>query len=132
VRGQATAQGRLPIRVLDEGGDPATIAGWIADTQRERGGIAAQLGGADTGTKLSTEQVKHLVTGLRDIVTVLVEAEPADKATLYKEPGLSLAYDPDGTVNVQGSPWGVQLGVRGATRTISPRVPLTGSFRVAA
>ena len=53
------------------------------------------------------------MTGLRDIVAVLAEAEPADKATLYKELGLSLAYDPDGTVNVQVEPRGVGSCPRG-------------------
>ena len=33
------------------------------------------------------------MTGLRDIVAALEGAEPADKADLYKELGVSLRYD---------------------------------------
>ena len=53
------------------------------------------------GDRLSSEQVKALVNALQDIVEVLAEAEPQDKTELYDQLGISLAYDPDGTVTVE-------------------------------
>lgn len=84
-------------------------AAWIADTQRERKTLERQLGTAVGGEGLSSEQVKALVASLRDIVQVLADAEPADKAELYAQLGISLAYDPDGTVTVESHPRGLTV-----------------------
>jgi hypothetical protein len=46
---------------------------------------------------------------------VLAEAEPADKADLYDQLGVSLTYDPDGIVTVRSQPRGVQVRVGGGT-----------------
>ncbi len=64
---------------------------------------------------MTTEQVKALVGALRQIIDVLSDAEPADKAELYSELGVSLRYDPDGIVTVQAHPRGVQVRVGGGT-----------------
>ena len=52
---------------------------------------------------------------LKDIVGVLAEADPADKSDLYDQLGISLAYDPDGTVTVESRPRGVTVRVGGGT-----------------
>ena len=52
---------------------------------------------------------------LEDIVGVLAEADPADKSDLYDQLGISLAYDPDGTVTVESRPRGVTVRVGGPT-----------------
>jgi len=57
---------------------------------------------------MTPEQVKALVKALRDIVDVLARAEPADRAEFYSQLGISLSYDPDGTVSVPAQPRGVQ------------------------
>jgi hypothetical protein len=62
---------------------------------------------------MTTAQVRALVSALRDIVEVLADAEPADKAQLNNELGVSLTYDPTGTVHVQALPRGVQVRVGG-------------------
>jgi hypothetical protein len=54
------------------------------------------------------------VKALRDIVDVLADAEPADKAELYNQLGVSLRYGPAGMVSVQAHPRGVQVRVGGA------------------
>ncbi len=64
---------------------------------------------------MTTEQVKALVTALRDIIDVLADAEPTDKAELYNQLRVSLRYDPAGTVSVQAHPRGVQVRVGGGT-----------------
>jgi hypothetical protein len=75
--------------VLDQGGDPAVVAGWIADTQRQRAALVARLGDPLPGAKLTRDEVKALVGALRDIVATLAEADHTDKADLYRELGLS-------------------------------------------
>lgn len=52
---------------------------------------------------------------LRDIVGVLAAADPEDKSELYAQLGVSLSYDPAGTVTVQAHPRGVTVGVGGGT-----------------
>jgi hypothetical protein len=47
------------------------------------------------------------VGALRDIVTVLAEADPQDTADLYGELGLNLTYHPEGRVSVAMHPRGV-------------------------
>ena len=46
------------------------------------------------------------LAGLRDIVSTLADADPEDKAELYRELGVNLTYCPDGRVNVQVLPRG--------------------------
>ena len=53
---------------LDEGGEIATIAKWIAEVERERRGYEAALGRDVPGGKLTKSQVRALVEALRDIV----------------------------------------------------------------
>jgi site-specific DNA recombinase len=101
--------------VLDQGGDPAVVARWISDAQRERKVFVAQLGEPVPGGKLTKSQVRALVAGLRDIVSTLADADPEDKAELYRELGITLTYSPDGRVNVQVLPRGVNVRVGGGT-----------------
>ena len=103
-------------RALLDHEDAVTVAAeWIADTRRERKQLERQLGQHVPGDQLTNEQVKALVKALKDIVTVLADAQPADKTELYDRLGISLAYDPDGTVIVESRPRGVQVCVGGGT-----------------
>ena len=70
------------------------------------------------GGDLSADEVKALVTALKDIVSVLAEADPADKAELYDQLGVRLRYDPSGSVSVESEPRGVTVGVGGPTRPL--------------
>lgn|GEM_PF-1040356 len=83
--------------------------------------LEAQLGENIPGEQLSSSQVKALVTGLRDIVATLAGADPADKADLYRELGVSLRYDTSGTVTVRAQPRGVKVRVGGGITTLNPR-----------
>lgn len=67
------------------------------------------------GGELTADEVKALVTALKDIVSVLAQAEPADKAELYDQLGVRLRYEPSGSVSVQSEPRGVTVGVGGGT-----------------
>ena len=57
----------------------------------------------------------EISAALRDIVDVLTDAEPADKAELYDELGVTLTYNPGGTVAVKAHPRGVNARVGGGT-----------------
>jgi len=103
--------------LLEQDGDVAIAAKWITEAQRERRALEGQLGQQIPGGEMTTEQVKALVAALRDIVDVLADAEPADKAELYNQLGVSLRYDPAGMVSVQAHPRGVQVRVGGGTCT---------------
>ena len=101
--------------VLDQGADPTVVAGWMAQVQRERRHLETQLGHTIPGGKLTSTQVRALVEALRDIVTVLAEADPQDKANLYGELGVGLTYHPEGRVTVEMHPRGVKVCVGGGT-----------------
>lgn len=92
-------------------GEVVPIVGWIAEVQRERKHLEAQLGRNIPGGKLTKAQVKALVGALRDIVGVLADADPADKAELYAELGVSLTYHADGRLAVEALPRGVDVRV---------------------
>jgi hypothetical protein len=116
---------------LDEGGEIATIAKWIAEVERERRGYEAALGRDVPGGKLTKTQVRALVEALRDIVAVLSDADVEDKAALYTELGVSLTHHPDGRVQVETRPRGVEGRVGGGTRTLTPRGSAVGEFTIA-
>ena len=46
---------------------------------------------------------------------MLADAEPADKAELYDQLGVTLTYNPDGPVTVKAQPRGVNVRVGGGT-----------------
>jgi hypothetical protein len=48
--------------------------------------------------------VKALVRGLADVAEALARADPADKAAIYDELGITLAYHPGGRVVVETQP----------------------------
>jgi hypothetical protein len=54
-------------KVLDADGDPATVAGWMAEVQGERQRAERELGEAVPQEAMSAEQVRRLVLGMRDI-----------------------------------------------------------------
>lgn len=88
---------------------------WIAEAQRERKALERQLRREIPGGTLTSEQVKALVRHLRDVVAVLADADPADKAVLYRELGIELTYHADGRVRVEALPRGTQVRVGGGT-----------------
>jgi len=117
--------------VLDEGADAKVVARWMAQVQRERANLQAQLGHTIPGGKLTSTQVRALVEALRDIVTVLAEADPQDKAELYGELGVDLTYHPEGSISVKMLPRGVKVRVGGAIPMLTTRpAPLARAYSV--
>ncbi|WP_255509146.1 hypothetical protein [Micromonospora sp. A202] len=82
---------------LDAGADPAVVTGWIAQTQAERARAEADLhANADTTPRrTSRAEITALVNALGDIAAVLRDADPTDKAEVYRQLGLRLIYQPE-------------------------------------
>ncbi|MFE9191039.1 recombinase family protein [Micromonospora sp. NPDC007208] len=81
---------------LDAGADPSIVSNWIAQTQAERTRAETEL---HTGTsaalrRMTQAEITALVHALGNIVTVLRDADPADKAEVYRQLGLRLTYHP--------------------------------------
>ncbi|HZM80897.1 MAG TPA: recombinase family protein [Candidatus Limnocylindrales bacterium] len=91
---------------LDAGGDPAVVSEWIAQTQAEKSLAEARIRQHGTGTKqLTRDQIRYLVTTLSDITKVIHDANPRDKAEIYRQLGLRLTYYPGkAAVLVQSRP----------------------------
>ena len=102
--------------LLEHDNDITIAATWIAEIERERKGLERELGRKPTPRKLTKNEVKALVAQLRDIVTVLADADPLDKRAIYEELGVNLTYYPDGRVHVAaGAPHVLGVRVGGGT-----------------
>lgn len=78
------------------GTDPTLVARWTAEVNAARAAAEAQLR-AITGTttaRMTAEQIKDLITSLGTLLAVLRDADPADKAEIYRGLGLQLTYHP--------------------------------------
>ncbi len=95
-------------------------AGGIAETQHERRKLEHRLGHQVAGDQLTADEVKALVTALKDIVNVLDHADIADKADLYEQLGVELTYHPDGRVSVESQPRGVNVVSEGGLEPPRP------------
>ncbi|MBE3200430.1 MULTISPECIES: recombinase family protein [Parafrankia] len=107
---------------LDAGADPVVVTGWIAQAQAEKTAAERELREAnknDTG-KLTREEISEIVESLGDIASALAEAEPAEKADLYRSLQLRLTYHPTTStvradMKIDTSYRGVMERVRGGT-----------------
>ena len=45
---------------------------------------------------MTTDEITNLVAALGDLMQVLQDADPADRAEVYSRLGLTLAYHPEG------------------------------------
>ncbi|GGO14304.1 hypothetical protein [Micromonospora parathelypteridis] len=79
---------------LDAGADPALVTGWITQTQAERTRAEADLQTTQQTEprRMSRSQIADLVRALGDIVAELRDADPDDKAEVYRQLGLRLTY----------------------------------------
>ncbi|WP_159847640.1 hypothetical protein [Nocardia sp. CY41] len=82
---------------LEAGTDPALVASWTQQVQRERQATAAQLTALEAEQRadhhLNKEEIHQLVTSLGGLVHILKAADPTDKLEVYRQLGLKLTYD---------------------------------------
>jgi site-specific DNA recombinase len=94
---------------LHAGADPAVVTTWIAEVQAER--LAAEREHHWTSThrtsgRMSRDHLAALINGLGNLLDVLANAAPEDKAAVYEKLGLRLTYDPVRRVVVaESDPW---------------------------
>jgi site-specific DNA recombinase len=81
---------------LDAGADPVTVARWINETEAERARYQAlKRAMPQVSPSMSRDEIASVVSALSDLLTVLRNADPADKAEIYAQLGLRLTYRPD-------------------------------------
>jgi site-specific DNA recombinase len=121
---------------LDAGANPATVAGWIAETEAEKAACALVMREPEPRPRLTEQEIRFVVDKFADIARVLSDANPDDKAEILRRLGLRLTYHP-GRQLVKAqieAPQGWYFdGVRGATAPInlSGTPFLTGEFSIA-
>jgi site-specific DNA recombinase len=79
---------------LEAGADPVLVTSWMKETQANRAAAEARLKKPTGRRRMTTEEITKLVTELGDIVRVLKDADPADKAEVYNRLGVTLTYHP--------------------------------------
>lgn len=81
---------------LDEGGDPAVLGPWITETQARKLAAEARLRACEgtTPRRMTKEEITEIVNAITNVIAVLRDANPVDKAELYAQIGLRLTYDP--------------------------------------
>jgi site-specific DNA recombinase len=119
--------------LLEQQPDVTSVGSWIAEVERERQRIERLTGGRPTSRPLTQPEIKALVGQLRDIASILDDADPKDRRAVYDELGVTLTYHPDArTVRVgAGAPHVLRVCVGGASSTPSTRDPWEEWLRVA-
>lgn len=77
---------------LEAGADPALVTGWIAETQAERA-AALRRTVPPKGDRLTRRELEAAFVTLGEMARVVADAEPDDKADLYRELGVELVFD---------------------------------------
>ena len=80
---------------LEAGADPVLVTNWINETQARRAAAEARLRKPAGRRRMTREEITSLVTALGDLMQVLRDADPADKAEVYSHLGLTLTYHPE-------------------------------------
>jgi hypothetical protein len=73
------------------------VTGWMSESQAKRALAEARLR-KQSGTgrrRMTRDEVTSLVKALGDVMRVLKDADPADKAEIYGQLGLMLTYHPN-------------------------------------
>ncbi len=106
---------------IDAGGDLQEITRWINAARAERLRAEAILRSRTSAPRrMTAQEIKIIVEQLGSLAAVIRDADPADKAEIYKGLSLTLTYQPTSDTihaKAQISPetHGVMVGVRGGT-----------------
>lgn len=116
---------------LEAGADPATVTGWIAETNAELAAAQAELRTTDTRQPhpaTSAEDLENLIAALGGLVAILHDAKPEDRHNVYDQLGIRMTYHPgkheirveatlhpDLLIAPNGPKFGQTVGDRGGT-----------------
>lgn len=80
---------------LEAGTGPGLITQWITETQARQAKAEAELRTASKGpgARMSRDAIARLVRSIKDLAAVVRQAEPEDKAEIYRQLGVRLRYD---------------------------------------
>lgn len=93
---------------LDSGADPVVVTGWMSEVQADRLTAEGELALCAPSGPRTADDVRELIENLGDVARVLPDADPADKAIVYADLGISVVYDPDRrTLRAEARPAGV-------------------------
>jgi hypothetical protein len=79
---------------LDSGANGATVAGWIAETEAERTRHELSMRQPARKGRMTEADIRAVVDRLADVAHVLADADPDDKAEIFRQLGLKLTYNP--------------------------------------
>jgi hypothetical protein len=79
------------------------VGKWMAETVQDKRRLENLLGLEPT-TKLTVDDVKAMIAGLRDITRSLALADPAIKAAAYAELGITVTYHKEGRALLESWP----------------------------
>ena len=85
---------------LKAGGDPAVIGPWIAETQAKKVAAQAEIRAATGQRHMTPDDIAAIVAALGDLARVVHAADPADKAEIYAQLGLTLTCQPERRLGV--------------------------------
>lgn len=74
---------------LEAGTDPKIVAEWTAEVQARKAEALSRSRQAEGRRRMSKQEIQALVEALGNIRTVIADAEPADKAEVYRHLGLN-------------------------------------------
>jgi site-specific DNA recombinase len=79
---------------LEAGADPVLVTSWMKETQARRALAQARLSKPAGRRRMTRDEIADLVKAVGDVMQVLADADPADKAEIYGRLGLTLTYHP--------------------------------------
>jgi site-specific DNA recombinase len=103
---------------LNEGGNATTIGKWIAETEAERARHELSMRKVTGNGRMTEAEIRSIVDKLGNIAEVLGNADPLDKAEVFRQLGLKLTYHPGRqlvTATVEPAGCGFFESVRGGT-----------------
>ena len=71
------------------------VGPWVAETQAKKVVAQAEIRAATGQRQMTPDDVMAIVAALGDLARVVHDAEPADKAEIYGQLGLTLTYQPE-------------------------------------
>jgi site-specific DNA recombinase len=80
---------------IDAGADVEEISQWINAAKAERLLAEAALCATPVSACMTTEEISAIVERFTSIAAVIRDADPADKAEIYREINLMLTYEPE-------------------------------------